>query len=216
MSVRTIMVLNPKGGCGKSTIATTLAAYYAERGNKVALADFDSQSSSLDWLAQRPASLPEITGFAAFEPATRIPRTFDFLIMDAPAATHGKDLTQLIRAAQTILIPVMPSPVDIRATSAYLDDIMVRNQVVNEKTKLAVVANRVRENTKIYRALTQYLKGLKIPFIGTLRDSQNYIRAMESGQSIHEFAPAATEIDRKQWAKIFRWLNSAKALPAEG
>jgi chromosome partitioning protein len=208
------MVLNPKGGCGKSTLATNLAGYYASKGNKVGLADHDPQQSSLAWLEQRPEDAATIEGYAAYVEGARAPRGLDHLIMDVPAGVHGTALTPLLRAAETVLVPVLPSPIDIRAVTTFLDELISNNRVSREQTKVALVGNRVRENTRVYLALVGFLKRTKLPFVGTLRDTQNYIRAAERGLSVFEFAPSATEIDRKQWARITRWLNSAKAQPA--
>ena len=122
--------------------------------------------------------------------------------------------TPLLRNVQTVLVPVLPSPIDIRAVTQFLDELLATNRVNREQTKVGLVGNRVRENTRVYLALVGFLKRTKLPFVGTLRDSQNYIRAAERGLSVFEFAPSATEIDRKQWARVTRWLNSAKAKPS--
>ena len=102
--MRHIMVLNPKGGCGKSTLATNIASYYASEGANVALADYDPQRSSLDWLDRRPAKLPKIIGITAFESGLRnVPRNADVVVSDAPARSHGKELTNLVKHAETIV-----------------------------------------------------------------------------------------------------------------
>ena len=119
--MRHILVMNAKGGCGKSTIATNLASYYAwEQEKKVALADFDPQASSLAWLEARGEEWPEIIGIAAWKESVRAPRGTDVVIMDAPARVHGSELTQLVRKAETIVFPVLPSPIDMRAAEAYM------------------------------------------------------------------------------------------------
>ena len=120
--MRHIMVLNPKGGCGKSTIATNLASYYAaEEGKTVALVDYDPQVSSLDWLARRPANRPEIIGVEGFKDGFRhLPRSADVAIIDAPARAHGPELTDLVNHAETIIVPVLPSTIDMQAASKFL------------------------------------------------------------------------------------------------
>jgi len=212
-NMRTIMVLNAKGGCGKTTLATNIASFYAQRGLSVALADMDPQGSSLDWLQARPENRPAIRGIAGWKEPLRHSRDTDYLIIDAPAAVHGKDITELVRRAQTVVIPVLPSPIDIRAATHFIHELLLVGKVSRQQTKIAVVANRVRENTLIYHALERFLKRLDIPFVATLRDTQNYIRAAERGLGIFELAPSLVSHDLEQWRSLTRWLNSKRSLP---
>ncbi|MCC6209263.1 MAG: AAA family ATPase [Gammaproteobacteria bacterium] len=211
--MRSILVLNAKGGCGKTTLATNIASFYAMQGLKVTLADFDPQHSSLDWLAARPDGRPLITGLAAAEEALRVGSDCDCLIMDAPAAVHGRGITELVRRAQSVIMPVLPSPIDIRAAAHFIEELLVVGKVSRRETRVAVVANRVRENTLIYQTLERFLKRLDIPLVATLRDTQNYIRAAERGLGIFELAPSLAEPDLQQWKPLTRWLNSKRALP---
>jgi len=211
--MRSIMVLNPKGGCGKSTIATNIASYYATLGDSVVLADFDPQGSSIDWLAARPDNAPKITGIPAWEDAFKAPRNTDVLVMDVPAGVHGKELTSLIRHAQSIIIPVLPSPIDMRAAAKFVHEIHHVGKVEKNQVKLAVVANRVKENTLVFQILNKFLKKLDISFIGKLRDTQNYIRAAERGLGIFELAPSSVSLDLQQWESVTRWLNSRRSMP---
>jgi chromosome partitioning protein len=208
------MTLNPKGGCGKSTLATNMASFFASADNKVALADLDPQQCSLEWLAARNGDRAEITPLDACNQALRPPRSTDVLILDAPAAVHGKDLTTLVKKAETLVIPVLPSPIDMRACAHFIQELLTVAKVTRQQTKLAVVANRVRENTRVYHALEAFLRHLKIPFVATLRDSQNYIRAAERGLGIFELAPSAVATDLEQWKPLLRWLKSKRSLPA--
>lgn len=210
--MRSIMVLNPKGGCGKSTIATNIASFYANKDKSVVLADFDPQGSSLDWLSARSDNYPEIEGIMAWK-QFRSPRNRDVLIMDVPAGVHGKDLTALIRRAQSVIIPVLPSPIDMRAVAKFAHEIHHVGKVEKNQVKLAVVANRVKENTLAFQMLEKFLKKLDIAFIGKLRDTQNYIRAAERGVGIFEMAPSSVYQDLEQWASITRWLNSKRSMP---
>ncbi len=211
--MRTILLLNPKGGCGKTTLATNIASFYARRGHRVVLADFDSQGSSLEWLAARSEKLEPIQGVAAWKPGFRSPRQCELLITDAPAAVQGKEIAALVRRAQSVIMPVLPSPIDIRAASHFIHDLLLVGKVSRRQTKLAVVANRVRENTLIYQRLERFLRQLQIPFLTALRDSQNYIRAAERGVGIFELAPSQVEVDLAQWRPVTRWLNSKRSLP---
>jgi len=211
--MRTIMIMNAKGGCGKTTLATNLAGFYASRGHAVTLADLDPQGSSLDWLAARPENFAQIHGVNVSESGLRYPRDTEFLIMDAPAAVHGKNLTPLLRRVQSLVIPVLPSPIDIRAAAHFIQELLTVGRVNREQLKMAVVANRVREHTLIYHKLEKFLRRLGIPRIATLRDTQNYIRAAERGVSIFEVAPALMEPDVQQWRSLTRWVNSKRSLP---
>lgn len=210
------MVLNPKGGSGKSTVATNLASYYAQRGERVALADFDVQHCSLDWLAARPATSPSIHGFAVEDDdKLLIPHGPGYLIMDAPAGVHGKAMTRLVKKAHTLLIPVLPSPIDMRTTARFIEELLLVGKVERERTRIAVLANRVRENTLIYHALQRFLDSLGIPFLTHLRDTQNYIRAAECGIGLFEMAPAQVAHDLAQWQPLLDWLAGAQSLPRE-
>ena len=209
------MVLNPKGGCGKTTLATNLASYYAAvQGKQVVLADFDAlQDSTLDWLAARPQDRPRIEGVAVEAGRLNIPQGTDCVIMDAPARTHGKDLTHLVRRVETLIIPVLPSPIDIRAAARFIEEVLTVGRVSRKETRIAVVANRVREYTLVYHTLERFLESLGIPFVATLRDTQNYIRAAEQGLGIFELAPSLVSHDVEQWQPLLQWLASRRSLP---
>jgi len=211
--MRTIMTVNSKGGCGKTTLATNLASYYANAGKKVVLADFDPQHSSLEWLNERPEGYAEILGMDAAQSGLRIPRSTDILIMDAPAATHGKDLADLVKRADTLLVPVLPSPLDMRAAAHFIEELLINGKVSRKQTKLAVVANRVREYTLSYQSLEAFLSSLNIPFVAALRDTQNYIRAAEKGLGLFEMAPSSVWQDLEQWEELTNWLKSRSSLP---
>lgn len=211
--MRHIMVLNAKGGSGKTTIAINLASYLSSQGYRVGIADFDPQGSSLAWLAERSPARPAIAGIAGFEKGYRPPRNLDFLIMDAPAAVHGKDLTALMRKAETIIVPILPSPIDMRAASDFITELKKNSRVAKKQAKIALVANRTREVTRIYGELEAFLKKQRIPVLTHLRDSQNYIRAAEKGLGIYEMAPSATRIDREQWQPILKWIKSKRSQP---
>ncbi len=212
--MRQIIVLNPKGGCGKSTLATNLAAYYASEGKSVALADYDPQRSSLDWLDRRPEGYPEITGLAAFDEGLRhLPRSADVLVMDAPARSHGSELTSLINHAETILVPVLPSTVDMQAASRFIDELMGVGKVQRKKARIGVVANRVRENTLIAGDLDEYLDSLKVPYVAWFREAQNYIRAYTRGLGVAELPEYLAWPDWEQWEPLMEWLHSRRSRP---
>src|SRR5690606_11125884 len=176
--MRHILVMNPKGGCGKSTIATNLASWYAMQGRQVALADFDPQRSSIDWVGLRPADAPPITGVPAYEDGLRaVPRNADVVVIDAPARTHGRELTELVCHAETVLVPVLPSAIDMRAAAGFITELLEVGNVDRRQARIAVVANLIKENTLRFDELDAYLRKLKVPYVATLRDAQNYVRA---------------------------------------
>ncbi len=212
--MRHIMVLNPKGGCGKSTLATNLASYYASQGKRVALADYDPQRSSLDWLERRPENHPAIAGVESYKNGLRhLPRSSDIVIIDAPARTVGKELTNLLHHAETIIVPVMPSMIDMQATKNFIKDVLATPTCKSKKVKLAVVANRVRENTVIFDELDEFLRHQKVPYVATLREAQNYIRAYIRGLGIFELPEYLSWPDREEWGPLIDWLNSRASRP---
>ena len=212
--MRTIMVLNAKGGCGKSTISTNLASYFATvMGKKVVLADYDPQESSLAWLEVRDDDRPLITGIAAHKDPLRVPKDTDFVIMDAPARVHDKELTQMMRKVETVLFPVLPSPIDMRAAIKYMAEVQKNGRVARKEVKIGVVANRVRESTIIFSELYDFIKSMKLPYIATLRDTQNYIRAEERGLGIFEMAPSQVYQDLEDWQPLTKWLRSKRSMP---
>ena len=212
--MRHIMVLNSKGGCGKSTIATSLASYYAAEGRKVALADYDPQGSSLDWLGCRPGRVPEIVGLdACKEGLTHLARNSDVVIMDAPARSHGPELTSLLHNVQTVIVPVLPSSIDMRAATKFLNELKKAGKVGRHEVKIAVVANRVRENTLIFEELDEYLEKLRIPYVAAFREAQNYVRAYTRGLGIFELPEYLAWPDWEQWDPLIEWLDSRRSKP---
>jgi chromosome partitioning protein len=212
--MRHVMVMNAKGGCGKSTLATNIAGYFATQGVKVALADYDPQRTGLDWLEARPAELPKIAGVAAFEDGLRsVPRDTEVLVIDAPARTHGAEMNELVRRAETIIVPVLPSPIDMKAAAHFMTELKELGRVQREQARLAVVANRVRENTLAFDELDKYLHKLKVPYLTALRQSTNYLRAYQRGMSVFELPEYLAWPDWKQWEPVTKWLESKKSLP---
>lgn len=205
--MRTILVVNAKGGCGKTTLSTNIASYYATRGRKTVLVDFDVQQSSMDWLQQRPDWREAIVGLTVKESPIRYPAGTEVVVIDSPARVQGRGLSDLVRRADLILVPVLPSPIDIRAATQFLGDLLMLGRIRGNEDRVAVVANRVKENTLVYIKLRRFLRSLKIPFIATLRDTQNYIRAADAGVGIFELAPFMVRKDVEQWRSLLRWLN---------
>ncbi len=212
--MRHIMVLNAKGGCGKSTLATNIASYFATQGAAVALADYDPQRSSLDWLERRPESRAPIAAVAGFEDGLRkAPRNADILVIDAPARSHGAELTDLVKHAETIVVPVLPSTIDMQATTTFLEELKNQSKIANKQAKVAVVANRVRENTLIYDDLDEYLTKVRVPYIAALREAQNYVRAYTRGIGIFELPEYLAWPDWDEWEPLTAWLRTKRSQP---
>jgi len=212
--MRHIMVLNAKGGCGKSTLATNIASYFANEGASVALADYDPQRSSLDWLDRRPENRAKIAGVAAYEGGLRrVPRTADFVISDAPARSHGAELTDLVKHAETIVVPVLPSTIDMQATTKFLEELKNLGKVERKQAKIGTVANRVRDNTLIFDELDEYLLKARTPYIAALREAQNYVRAYTRGLGIFELPEYLAWPDWEDWEPLTAWLRSVRSQP---
>lgn len=212
--MRHIMVLNSKGGCGKSTLATNIASYFATQGAAVALADYDPQRSGLDWLARRPAERPAIAGVAGFEDGLRYaPRNADILVIDAPARSHGTELSDLVKHAETIVVPVLPSTIDMQATTTFLEELKDVPKIAKKQAKVAVVANRVRDNTLIFDDLDEYLTKARVPYIAALREAQNYVRAYTRGLGIFELPEYLAWPDWDEWEPLTAWLRTKRSQP---
>ncbi len=212
--MRHIMVLNAKGGCGKSTLATNIASYFATQGAAVALVDYDPQRSSLDWLARRPDNRATITGVAGYDGGLKhAPRNADFLVIDAPARSHGAELVDLVKHAETIVVPVLPSTIDIQATSTFLEELKGVGKIARKQAKIAAVANRVRDNTLIFDDLDEYLTKARIPYVAALREAQNYVRAYTRGLGIFELPEYLAWPDWSDWEPLTAWLRSKRSQP---
>lgn len=212
--MRHIMVLNAKGGCGKSTLATNIASYFATQGAAVALADYDPQRSSLDWLERRPDNRASIAAVAGFEDGLKhAPRNADILVIDAPARSHGAELVDLVKHAETIVVPVLPSTIDIQATTTFIEELKAVGKIARKQAKIAAVANRVRDNTLIFDDLDEYLTKARIPYVAALRDAQNYVRAYTRGLGIFELPEYLAWPDWSEWEPLTAWLRSQRSQP---
>ncbi|MEM7432451.1 MAG: AAA family ATPase [Pseudomonadota bacterium] len=210
-----IVVLNPKGGCGKSTIATNLATFYAGRGDAPAIMDYDPQGSTMAWLDRRPDHLPRIHGIAAYRKTMQATRSWQLrvpsgtgdLIIDSPASLDHDDLREITRDATSILVPVLPSTMDIHAASRCIADLLLVAKIDRRDRKLAVIANRTRKNTKSFATLMRFLDSLGIPIVAVLRDSQNFVHSAEQGIGLCEMQPSRVKPDVEQFHRIVNWLD---------
>ncbi len=208
--MRSILVVNPKGGCGKTTIATNLATYYAVWEVSTALVDLDPQQSSMEWLKVRPKSENAIQGFNGLEGRIFPDEGTQRVIYDCPARTDSKKVAKLIELVDVVIIPVMPSAIDMRVAAKFVADIIGHVKKHNSEALIGVVANRSQKNYASYKALAKFLKALDIPFIGALRNSQNYIKAADTGVGIFEMPATEVKPDMKEWEPIITWLEGKR------
>ena len=215
-----IVVLNPKGGSGKTTLASNLASYFAVSGLKPTLMDLDAQGSSTRWLSKRAKGQAPIHGIAGYERNSRVTRSFamrlpldsERLIVDTAAALEAQRLPDITRNATAVLVPVLPSDIDIHAATKCISDLLLIAKIRREEQRIAVIANRVKKHTVIYKALMKFLETLNIPVVATLRDSQSYIRAAETGMGIFEMKPYLVREDLDQWLPLIGWLSQRTPL----
>ena len=210
-----IVVMNPKGGSGKTTITINLASYFASRQQSPVLMDFDPQGSSLRWVKKRQPTQPPIHVIAAFEKDSRTTRAFQLrvpdhathVIVDTPAAVESRAMPDITKDADKILVPVLPSYLDIHACSRCIRDLLLVAKIRREDNRIGVIANRIRRNTQTYQTLIRFLQTLGIPIVATIRDSQNYVRAAELGIGVHEMKSYVAAEDVEQWQPLVEWLE---------
>jgi len=204
--MRQVFVANPKGGCGKTTLATQLASFYARQGASVALVDHDRQQSSLDWLRARPNRCAGIVPVAAFR-GEEADQDYDYVIHDMPAACGVEDLREITREGDRLVIPMLPSPTDIKAGVRFLMSINRDDALLASGLSIGLVANRVRANTNYAKVLDAFLEQVNIPLVASIRDTQNYIRAMDTGVSVFDLPKSRVAMDLEQWDPLLNWLN---------
>ena len=215
--MRRYIVVNAKGGSGKTTVATNLAVALAQRGWRTTLLDYDAQYSSLAWLKIRDANRAPIHGVAAHEPSRaplagawqmRVPRDTQRIVVDTPAGLRPADLLGRLQAHDTLLLPILPSAIDIRASADFIRDLILITKVRYQQRQLAIIPNRVRRSRASFDTLNRFLNSLNIPVLEHLRDSQHYPLACERGLGVAELDETRVRADAQHWQNILDWLEA--------
>jgi chromosome partitioning protein len=201
-----IVVANPKGGVGKSTLSTNLAGWLAHQGHSVMLGDVDRQRSTRTWLGLRPKEVPSIaTWETTHDEIVKPPRGTTHVVLDTPAGLHGRRLDEVMKLADRVLVPLQASLFDIYATREFVAELLARRK--SERVRVGVVGNRVKDHTLAFEHLRSFLSTLGVPVLGHLRDTQNYVHLAARGLTLWDVAPARVEKDLEQWQPILKWAD---------
>ena len=211
-----IVVMNPKGGCGKTTLATNLAGWFALRGPPPTLVDCDPQGFSTRWIERRPPQRPTVHGLATGPLTARstieVPAESSVVIVDLPAAITNDQLHEFVYLADSLLLTVMPSDIDVYSATRFIAELLLDAQLDRRDRRVGIVANRVRQRTKSLAMLMRFLGSLRIPLIGALRDSQNFVQAAALGLSVCELPPHRAQDDPPALDAVGRWLERRRAM----
>jgi chromosome partitioning protein len=207
--MRSVLIANPKGGAGKSTLATNVAGHFATQGARVMLGDIDRQQSARHWLAARSPLLSSIAGWD-IEPdqPARPPRGTTHVVLDTPAGLRGKRLDAMVRMVDRILVPVQPSLFDILATGDFLTELASYKRISSGKVRLGVIGMRVDTRTRAAQELDRFCASLDLPVLAYLRNSQLYVQTAAHGMSIFDLSRSRAQTDRQQWQPIIDWLDT--------
>jgi len=202
--MQAILIANPKGGSGKTTLSTNIAGYLAARGQRVVMLDLDRQKSATQWLTNRPFELPIID---LFQPAGGKANAADWLVIDSPAGLHGKNLEHALKLVSKVIVPISPSLFDIQASREFLE-ILGKEKVIRKgKIFVGVVGMRMSPHTRAATTLEQFIAGLDLPVLAYLRETQVYVNAAFEGKTLFDLPPSLAERELEQWAYLLNWLE---------
>lgn len=202
-----VVVANPKGGVGKTTVATNIAGYYAGQGHPVMLGDADRQQSSRLWLRLRPAEARAISSWEVGEgQIAKPPRGTTHVVLDTPAGMHGKWMEDTLRSADKVVVPLSPSIFDMYATRAFLDELAHHRKA--GQMQVGIVGTRVDARTIAADKLQEFVEALGLPVLGFLRQTQNYVHLAARGLTLSDLHAAKVQRDLEQWQGIHRWLDA--------
>jgi chromosome partitioning protein len=204
--MESFLIANPKGGVGKSTLATNLAGWFARQGHRVMLGDIDRQQSSREWLKLRSPNLPHIASWQIEnDRPARPPKETTHVVLDTPAGLHGKKLANALKQVRRVIIPLQPSIFDILATRQFLDQLFEEKEIRRHEAFVAIVAMRVDVRTRAAAELERFLADTKLPVVAHLRDTQNYVQAAAHGLSLFDLPASRVERDLEQWQPLLAW-----------
>ncbi|MCK5777307.1 MAG: ParA family protein [Rhodospirillales bacterium] len=206
--MRSILIANAKGGCGKTTISTNLAAAFSQCGLKTAIADVDPQGSSLQWIDRRPENVPSIIGLDWSDGVGKVKKSIDRLVIDAPAALTPKEFQALLKMADGIVMPILPSAFDQVAAMNFLSKVETLKPIRKNKKQVAVVANRVRARSRSARALMEFLQSFNHRPVMTLRETVMYTDAADNGVSVFDKQTKAAKDAQSDWSNLITYLET--------
>ena len=205
--MHTIVIANPKGGSGKTTLATNIAGWLAGKRQAVAIADFDPQQSASEWLSRRPALFPVIGRWDPQAKRGSLERSPQWLIVDTPAGVHTDSLREVLKRADAMLVPISPSAFDIAASHRFLGALNEYKAIRQGELPLGLVGMRVDARTHAAAELDEFLKGTQLPVVGHLRDTQVYVYCARDGASVFDLPRSRAEQDCEQWRSLTRWIS---------
>lgn len=217
--MKRLLILNSKGGCGKTTIAINLAGYYASSGTPTALLDYDPQGSSKRWLELRPERFSNIHGVFAGKPtqggmtrsfALRVPAETRRIVIDTPASMKRLEMMDMLKSASAVIVPLLPSAIDRHVTLDFLNELLTLCRQMAIDIPMGIVANRVRLNTRSFRQLKEILEHVEIPLVAYLRDTQSYVHAAEEGCAMVELKDPNLKKEMLQWTALIYWLETGR------
>lgn len=202
--MQAILIANPKGGSGKTTLATNIASYLASQGKRVTMLDLDRQKSATQWLANRPMDLPSIELMST---ASVHDSPLDSLVIDSPAGLHGKNLEHALKLVRQVVVPIAPSVFDIQASRDFLETLHHEKAIRKGKIFVGVVGMRMDPRTRAALTLEQFLKGLDLPVLAYLRETQTYVNAGFEGKALFDLSPSMAQRELEQWSFLLNWLE---------